>query len=743
MFGMVFVVKNMFFSFISMKKRSLLWSCLVFFAVACHNDGHDILNGSGEETAQVTLALRNNMQMHEMVLTRAARRPEEGDFLVRLENTRAEVLKEWRYDTLPSVIRVMPGSYKLVAYYGDRDNLPMFDTPFYYGETKASLKRGDNLDTVVHTSVATVKVGLTFDESFDFDYDDYFVEVKTVGDSLHFSRDEKREGYFLPGNLRMRFGLKPKGQEKYYEFYPEAIRNVKAAEFYRMTLKAQSENGVLSRISIITDTSTIHIPVNVELPSFMLPKAAPKVMLAGEDAAENVTITEGVGKNVMVSVMASGGLAELILKTTSDTLLARGWPVEIDLMKASAEEKARLKADGLMWSEIIDLSQGAVKSPVVVNFSGVAKSLCTAPGKTAVSAFEIVAKDQYGQVGNECKFTLEVAPPVFNFVTPPGGGNVWAKRVVYNVKYISEVREPVVEYQRDNGEWRTLETVLTNKAADEYECSARGLTPATRYAFRVRLGEHILDAGTYVTEGATQLPNAGMEEWYSEEGKTWTFLGKKGPYWYFWYPWNPDDILTQGWNTINLKTTNIDWKYQYNSISGTMRTDDKYSGNYAALIRTVGWGSGNTAAGSASTIQNIDPGYLYLGTYNSTTNTPEFGYSFVSRPAALQFYYKYSSNDDRFSAEIVVQNRDGNMITELGRGSFAGSDVGSYTPCKVLVDYDEAYVHLKATHMYISFKSGDKTDKNSLLELPPFGNLSDGKYVGSQLYIDDIELIYE
>ncbi len=83
------------------------------------------------------------------------------------------------------------------------------------------------------------------------------------------------------------------------------------------------------------------------------------------------------------------------------------------------------------------------------------------------------------------------------------------------------------------------------------------------------------------------------------------------------------------------------------------------------------------------------------------------------------------------------------MITELGRGSFAGSDVGSYTPCKVLVDYDEAYVHLKATHMYISFKSGDKTDKNSLLELPPFGNLSDGKCVGSQLYIDDIELIYE
>ncbi|MDE6452080.1 MAG: DUF4493 domain-containing protein, partial [Odoribacter sp.] len=360
-----------------------LWGCLAFFAVACHEHGHDIAGRGNEgETAQITLALRNDVQEHEMLLTRAANQPEISDFLVRLENTRAEVLRVWRYDTLPSVIRVVPGSYKLVAYYGDADCLPAFDMPYYYGEAKTSLKRGECLDTVVHTSVATVKVALSFDESFDFDYEDYFVEVKTVGDSLHFAKDEKREGYFLPGHLRMRFGMKPKGQDKYYEFYPEAIRNVKAAEFYRMTLKAQSENGALSRISIITDTATIHIPVNVDLPSFMLPKAPPKVTMAGDDAAENVTTTEGVGKNIMVSVMSSGGLTELLLKTTSDTLLSRGWPAEIDLMKASVEEKARLKADGLTWSELIDSHQGVVKLPVVVNFSGVTTVSYTHPEPT-------------------------------------------------------------------------------------------------------------------------------------------------------------------------------------------------------------------------------------------------------------------------------------------------------------------------------------------------------------------------
>ncbi|MDE7073854.1 MAG: DUF4493 domain-containing protein, partial [Odoribacter sp.] len=143
-----------------------------------------------------------------------------------------------------------------------------FDTPYYYGETKVTLKDGDNLDTIVRTSVGTVKVALDFDESFGFDYDDYFVDVKTVGDSLRFLKTETREGYFLPGNLRMRFGLRPRGQEAYYEFYPPAIKNVGAKEFYRMTLKAQSENGALSKISIKTDSTTIDIPVDVELPFF-------------------------------------------------------------------------------------------------------------------------------------------------------------------------------------------------------------------------------------------------------------------------------------------------------------------------------------------------------------------------------------------------------------------------------------------------------------------------------------------
>lgn len=727
-----------------MKLKNVL-PLLVVLALGCRREKADVLFPEGEGSCEVAFQVKPDYTLHDMVLTRAQEQPALEDFGVRLENTRAEVLREWKYEEVPSLIKVVPGAYKLVAWQGTDSIYPAFEAPYYYGETKMTLKEGDNLDTVVNVGLAAVKVAVAFDESFDFEYEDYFVEVKTTGDSLRFLRDETRTGYFKPGNLRLRFGLKLRGENVYREFYPGAIGNVTAKSFCRMKLSAACENGALKQITITTDASTINIPVEVDLPVFFLPKGAPKVTLSGVENGGALETTEGVSRAATILVSAAGGLTELKVKTVSDTLIARGWPAEVDLMNATEEQKAVLRENGLQWSEELDAKK-EVKSLVWVKFDRVVKGLNTAPRMTSETRFTVTTKDKFDQAGNEVNFGVQVAPPVFEFVGEVGAGNVWAKRAVYDVKYISERETPVVECQGNDGVWRALETTRTAIESEEnvYECVGKGLASNTEYAYRVRLGGHTLDAGRYRTEEKLQVPNAGMESWYSEDGKIWSSWGStKGPYWYYWYPWNPNDASSQGWNTINLKTTNSDWKYQYNSISGTMRTDDRHSGSYAALIRTVGWGSGNTAADNISTVQNIDPGYLYLGVYNSDTKAPNYGYSFMSRPTALQFYYKYVSKEDRFTVEIVVENRNGDVVTELGRGSLQNGDVGVYTFHEIPVNYNDEYAHLRATHMYISFKSGDKTDKNSLLELPPFANLSDGKCVGSQLYIDDIKLIYE
>ena len=491
------------------KMKIVFLSCLAFFILACSKGKIDDFS-EGEETSAVSFALKTDYTLDEVVFTRSVSVPTEEEFKVRIENTRAEVLKEWEYGNLPSLIKVVPGSYKLVGWFGSDTILPAFDRPYYYGETKITLKEGDVLDTIVPVKVAAAKVAITFDESFGYDYDDYFVDIKTVGDSLHFLKNEKREGYFKPGKLRMRFGLKPKGSDIYYQFYPEAIAHVKAKEFYKMTLKAQTKNGALSGIAIETDSSTIDIPVEVDLPPYFLPKKAPVVTFTADDMdAGNILTTEGVSKKAIVMITSAAGLTELKIKTTSDTLLARGWPAEFDLMKATAEQKSLLKANGLDWSEDIDKND-TIRAAVWVNFNHVIKLLNTAPGQTSISTFEILSKDRLNQNGNDCKFSVKIAPPIFEFVNTPGSGNVWAKRVLYDIKYVSETRTPVVECAGADGIWTPIETVLTSTGTEFYECLGKGLNSATNYTFRIRLGGHILEAGNYTTEEARQIPNSNL-----------------------------------------------------------------------------------------------------------------------------------------------------------------------------------------------------------------------------------------
>ena len=312
------------------KMKIVFLSCLAFFILACSKGKIDDFS-EGEETSAVSFALKTDYTLDEVVFTRSVSVPTEEEFKVRIENTRAEVLKEWEYGNLPSLIKVVPGSYKLVGWFGSDTILPAFDRPYYYGETKITLKEGDVLDTIVPVKVAAAKVAITFDESFGYDYDDYFVDIKTVGDSLHFLKNEKREGYFKPGKLRMRFGLKPKGSDIYYQFYPEAIAHVKAKEFYKMTLKAQTKNGALSGIAIETDSSTIDIPVEVDLPPSFLPKKAPVVTFTADDMdAGNILTTEGVSKKAIVMITSAAGLTELKIKTTSDTGKRRACRIRSD-----------------------------------------------------------------------------------------------------------------------------------------------------------------------------------------------------------------------------------------------------------------------------------------------------------------------------------------------------------------------------------------------------------------------------
>ena len=380
---------------------------------------------------------------------------------------------------------------------------------------------------------------------------------------------------------------------------------------------------------------------------------------------------------------------------------------------------------------------------------------------------EMKLKAEYGSKSFEKTFKVE--DPELKLSLKNGDADVWAKHVNFQVAASAKSRSSrtvsastiEIQYKDSDDTWKKCENV---SFVGQNGFEIKGLTSNTSYTFRaVYLQREYSNEQTIKTEEELGVPNAGMEEWFSnkiaEDGTD--LSGNDKVYWNKWYPWTENDEKSKGWNTLNQTTTQYGAKPStflglptspyvgccYTTNSGTIRTDDKNTGAYAALIRTVGWGKGNTAnafSGNMGTCENVTPGELYLGTYDVASHQPKYGYSFASRPAAIQFMYKYMPKNsvDWFEVMVEVKDASGNVlanktITKTG-------EVSAYTREKIELEYTVA---AKAAMLSIIFKSsgnencwGANTDN---LNPPPGANLSDGEYVGSQLYIDDVELIYE
>lgn len=290
------------------------------------------------------------------------------------------------------------------------------------------------------------------------------------------------------------------------------------------------------------------------------------------------------------------------------------------------------------------------------------------------------------------------------------------------------------ESDSDNwSEWKTV-TIKDTLVADVSLSlkMIKNLSPNKEYKLRAGLANTIYsNVISFKTENVSNVPNAGMEEWsYTDGPKNWA----GGPYWKKWYVRETQNESNEGWCTLNGLTTNVDSRLAYCANSGTERTDDKVSGSYAAEIKTIGWGSGNTAAGGASSIKNITPGELFLGAVNDVTN-PNYYYTFDTRPNKISFYCKYECKGTRqYSVTCQLYDNNKNIIAE---GYLSEGAVTNYTPKTVTLIYKN--YRAKAQYITLKFSSGE----NSHGELDKGSVSNSARHTGNKLYIDDISLIYE
>ncbi len=757
--------------------------------------------------------------------------PNVGDFALSI--WKGETLKEsWdKFSQFPDELTLSAGTYLAKASYGNQ-NEEGFGKPFYEGSESFTIRDAETTSVALTCSLSNTKIQISYSEAFIKYFKDYSAEVSSYGNSpITYSKNETRIGYFKPSQISIYLNV-TKQEGKPIKLFAKSIQ-AEARHQYNVTMDVDAGT---STIIISFDDSVTEETVQIDISDETLNTSPP--------AIKNIGFENGVAMDVVAGntvpalsaqIQAKSGISKCVLKTSSESLIAMGWPAEIDLITASSEQHSFFKSLGLKTMGLTN----NIENWAVIDFTGLVPNLEYATSnadhsfvlevtdnlfRTNVEPFSLLihsldnqlafaSEDKIGigvsqvelpitYAGNAIQ-TLKVKSLSFGdyqelsyIITESNGINYkllvdlplpvnrqQSFQLVLGSKQIEQLFEllpPVYEVKVANiaDVWSnkaTLTVVGENLTTTDYmldhnievELALEGTTdwfkPAqTRNGNRIEItglstssdlftrysvkASSIINSETVPAVSVTQLTTESKIQAPNNSFEHWNYTSGNKDYWRKYYPWSNADNSTIGWNTMNLKTTQTNGKYQYNSISGTMETSDCTTGSVAALIRTVGWGNGNTAGGSASICNNGTPGELYLGGYNESTHSPIYGIEFHSRPSAITFDCKYTpSHLDYMIAEVTIENR-GETTTILGHGRITDSNkITAYVNKRIEIQYTN--VELAPTHLIIKFRSGDMNDfsgsnSGNWLEKPPFANLSRGKFVGSQLYVDNVILEY-
>lgn len=227
------------------------------------------------------------------------------------------------------------------------------------------------------------------------------------------------------------------------------------------------------------------------------------------------------------------------------------------------------------------------------------------------------------------------------------------------------------------------------------------------------------------------------------------------------------------WCTVNAKTVP-----SYRGIKNTWYMVPsaliaEESGNHLVCLQNVKWSDNYEQEPEAKYGNIISPsslgdlptpplnrksaGKLFLGSYAAPTQagtdntdmdeTYTYGIPFTSRPLSLQFTYKYDSSidgDDNGIVKIEVLDKNNLVIGRSGY-SYTALAESDYTTLTLPITY--TYKNKQAAKIRLFFASSkyasDKQSKEDTSEMKTKDRNGDAVSTGNQLFIDNIELLYE
>lgn len=703
-----------------------IYNILLIFAFlgfwACQEDQTD-LEGEGRLRLNIT----------DRVLSKAmpdALTPElTNQFLVRMVRTNDNRLV---FGGTCAVFNAKPqlfksGEHTVQVSYGDNPVIAM-DAPYYVSEEKKiTVEAGKEQEVVLQCSVGNALASFDFVNADKLDkvLKDYYIEVVVKGESVKWYPDSPENPYFKAGN-EVEFYLKGTWIEnglpysnKFAGFQP-----IEAGKRYHYKLKFDTSSMTGAILDIEVDANIENVTVNQTLPQDWLPK--PKITADGFDEENQLIYTEtadAATAKIHFAAVRSVQDVELTLNFADPKLAALNKTYVFSSL--TEEDKEALQNAAILLPTLDETTSSGG-----INLTAMTSSLLTLDGGLDADnqiRLRVKANDRWS---DEANYMIKTVKPVFNIGVYPG--NIWTKEFTANPLVADSVKtgdytrfkDITYEFSTDGNNWSELATDLRKD----------GLAPGTAYYVRPKYRGQVPGESTeFVTEDLFQIPNSDFTDWYKVKGDnskiTFNDYGEQ----YEFYINGETDIW---WATKNEETC-----VNSSSIACSKQSrSGSIPNNGCVHIVTMGYGYNWTAATSGSP-KKVTQSELFVGTaYNNA------GKTFSSKPTRIQFKYKYIPYDNDKSdiwVQLIHKDNLGNELI-LGTASLQESSNRSdqFYDGELLVDYSNFTDRSKdVNYMKLMFKSGFNTSYYKRSGAARKDQIP--YWIGSELYIDDVKLVYE
>lgn len=326
-----------------------------------------------------------------------------SDLSITLTSADGKYTKTWgSVDDFDTSFEFNVGAYTIEATYGD-ENTEGFESPHFYGSSVIRVEENQTTTVSLKASVANAIVDVTYTDAFKAYMKAYRAEVHSAGGSyLTIAQDQTRPVYVKGGQTEVSVEFtKPNGNGaklNVIDFTAEA------GHFYHVSIDLTDGSGSTEAIKISLDEDLADAdPITIDISDEVLNTAGPEITTKGFEPGESRTFVSGIStfSELCYNIIARGGLKNVKLTTRSASLLAQGWPAEVDLMNAGSD-RAVLDQLGLT-------ARGIFTNPdklATIDLAAVANHIGYIAAGDNTTTFTLQVTDAYGKTSEAVSLNL-------------------------------------------------------------------------------------------------------------------------------------------------------------------------------------------------------------------------------------------------------------------------------------------------------------------------------------------------